>query len=123
MEALLADLPALLITAVGAGFALVLAAVIVRRHRKLAKDSSRLLYLALDGRPEEARGEARNAPRRFAPVLTALSGSLEPPQPRRFTSDLAGVVLLFVAPALLAIYLQLGTASGSFEARSRCSIA
>ncbi len=118
MQALFADPIVLAIVAVGALGCLALAVLVVRRHGRLAADTARLLYLALDGRPEEARVEARASARRFAPVLSALSGDLAPPKPRRPASDLLAVVLLFAPPAALIGYVLWAAQNGDFAARA-----
>lgn len=93
--------------------AIVLAGVVINvfavlfawmRHRSTSATATKLVDLALSGRADEARIQARNATREIAPLLDALGGDLTTPQPRKPTRELGLSLLVVVAPATLCIY-------------------
>lgn len=76
----------------------------VRRSRRLSEKATRLLYLALEGRADEARIQARGESRELRPVLDALGGELTPPSSRPLVRDAASIATIFVFPAGLVLY-------------------
>ncbi|MBK6687364.1 MAG: hypothetical protein IPG45_23035 [Deltaproteobacteria bacterium] len=84
----------------GALLAVLLAA---RRSQSLQAQSSRLLLLALEGKADQARIQARNGGRALAPLLEALGGELAVPSPRPLLQDLGWIVLLSLGPIGLLI--------------------
>lgn len=74
------------------------------RHRATAQTVTKLVDLALGGRADEARIQARNATREIAPLLDALGGELAPPRPRSPTREVVLLVVLSVWPVLLCAY-------------------
>jgi hypothetical protein len=78
--------------------------VSVRRSRRLSDKATRLLYLALEGRADEARIQARGESRELRPVLDALGGELTPPSTRPLVLDAAAIAAILVFPAGLVLY-------------------
>lgn len=75
-----------------------------RRSRRLSDKATRLLYLALDGRADEARIQARQESRELRPVLDALGGEVTPVSTRPLIQDAIAVVALAVLPLVLVAY-------------------
>ncbi len=75
-----------------------------RRSRRLSDKATRLLYLALDGRADEARIQARQESRELRPVLDALGGEVTPVSTRPLIQDALAVVALAVLPLVLVAY-------------------
>ena len=92
--------------------AVVLVATGGLRQRRLLETANRLSYTAMDGRPEEARVEARTAGRGLAPLLDALGGELTPPQRRPWLID-AGTIVVLHVPVLLLLGYGAGAVRGA----------
>lgn len=104
MQLAFSDPLALVLVALGLATALGAVIFVAARGRKLADTAAQLAYVAMDGRPEEARVEARQGGRRLAPILDALSSDPTPPGTRPWLLEAAAVAALFVPPVLLVLY-------------------
>lgn len=104
MHLALSDPLALTFVALGviAGIALVIWNAI--RARKLRATFNELAFAALDGRPEEARVQARSGGRALGPLLDALGGKLAAPQTRSWLGDALMILGLHLPAVLLTIY-------------------
>lgn len=76
----------------------------IRRSRRLSDKATRLLYLALDGRADEARIQARSESRELRPVLDALGGELAPISARPIVQDALAIAAIAILPAVLVVY-------------------
>jgi hypothetical protein len=74
------------------------------RHRSTSQTVTKLVDLALGGRADEARIQARNATREIAPLLDALGGDLSPPRSRSPAREVFLSVLVAAPPVTLCIY-------------------
>lgn len=117
MQLALSDPIALALTALGLLVAGAVIGMNAIRHRRLRETANRLAFTALDGRPEEARVEARNGGRRLAPLLDALAGELTPPQRRAWLSDAVTIVALHLPVLLLVGYGASAVRTSDVEAR------
>ncbi|MEQ9501130.1 MAG: hypothetical protein RIT81_29955 [Deltaproteobacteria bacterium] len=75
-----------------------------RRSRRLSDKATHLLYLALDGRADEARIQARQESRELRPVLDALGGEATPISARPLIQDAVAVAALTVLPMVMIAY-------------------
>lgn len=74
------------------------------RHRAASQTATKLVDLALGGRADEARIQARNATREISPLLDALGGELTAPKRRTPTRELLLAILLALPPIALTTY-------------------
>src|SRR5262245_6709044 len=74
------------------------------RHRATSETVTKLVDLALGGRADEARIQARNATREISPLLDALGGDLSPPRPRSPAREIILAIGIAVWPLTLCIY-------------------
>lgn len=107
MSALLADSTLSVLT--GLALTVMIGVVLwaARRSRSLTVTANRLVYLALDGRADEARILARRESRELRPVLDALGGEISAPSARPLLLDAACLVGISVLP-LLTFLVGLG---------------
>lgn len=117
MQLALSDPIALAIAALTCLAAIVVSGLNVVRHRRLRETANRLAFTAMDGRPEEARVEARTAGRQLAPLLDALGGELTPPQRRPWLIDAVTVVALHLPVLLLVAYGVSAVRTADIDAR------
>lgn len=87
------------------------------RYRRLSDTVSRLAFTALDGRPEEARVEARNSGRALAPLLDALGGKLTAPRRRPWLQDAVIIFVLHLPLVLLVVYGTSAVRTAELESR------
>jgi hypothetical protein len=88
------------------GLLMNIAAVVfaVLRYRSTSQTVTKLVDLALGGRADEARIQARNATREIGPLLDALGGELAPPRRRTPTREVLLIALLALFPIALCGY-------------------
>jgi hypothetical protein len=96
--------PIAAIVLIGVAASLLAVLLATLRYRSTSQTATKLVDLALTGRADEARIQARNATRDIAPLLDALGGELAPPKVRLPVREMffAGVVLL--VPIALCVY-------------------
>jgi hypothetical protein len=104
MQLAFSDPLALALVALGLATAVGAVVLVALRAARLGATAGRLAYAALDGRPEEARVEARQGGRRLAPLLDALGSDPTPPRTRPWGIEVAVVVALFGPVMLLVLY-------------------
>ncbi len=102
-EMLVAEPAMLALVVAGVGFALVVVLLAARAQQRLDEQSQLLLGLALTGRADEARIQARQNPRDLGPMLSALGGRLTPPSPRPVARDLVAVIGVSTFPLLAVV--------------------
>lgn len=102
--AMLSDPFALVLVLAGLGLAIGTVAWAAIRGHRTTSTAARLAYVALDGRPEEARVEARQAGAHMKPLLEALSGALVSPRARPWLGDAAVMAVVHVPLVLLSLY-------------------
>lgn len=100
---------ALIVAAGGVGSLLVIL-LTLDRHKKLVGMANRVLELALAGRTQEARAQARQGSRDILPLVDALGGALVRPEPARSTGDVLALFGLLGPWLLLAAYGMLALA-------------
>ncbi len=98
---LVADLASLTLGALSVAMAAAVVAWCAYRGHRLARRAAQVVFLALDGRTDEARIQARSERGGLAPLVEALSGVLSAPSARPLWRDAAALVSLGVFPALL----------------------
>jgi hypothetical protein len=74
------------------------------RHRSTSQTVTKLVDLALGGRADEARIQARNATREIAPLLDALGGDLIPPRGRSPVREAYLIACILMPLAALFVY-------------------
>ncbi len=74
------------------------------RHRSASQTATKLVDLALGGRADEARIQARNATREISPILDALGGDLSAPKRRTPSRELLLALALAIPPFALTAY-------------------
>ncbi len=84
-----------------------------RRGRRLESKALHFLELALDGRADEARIQARTESRELSVVLGALGGELASPGQRSLLRDLPPLVLICAPPLLFAVHAFYGISSSA----------
>lgn len=96
----------LALTLIVLGILLGVAAVVwnALRLARLRKMFNELAFAALDGRPEEARVQARNHGRTLKPLLEALGGELVAPSNRPWLGDGLAIIALHLPLVLLIAY-------------------
>ncbi len=94
-----------------------------RRLKSLAETFNRLAYVAQDGRPEEARVEARAAGSALRPLLDALSGELTPPNTRSWLQSAGAIVVLHLPSLLLIIYGASSVRTDDMQSRLPSAVA
>lgn len=72
-----------------------------RRTRRIEARAHALLSMAVQGRPDEARIQARMGGRAFAPFLAALGGELAPPSRRPLLKTTVEIVAVSSVPCAL----------------------
>lgn len=94
-----------------------------RRLNDLAETFNRLAYLAQDGRPEEARVEARALGKALRPLLDALSGDLTAPSPRAWLDNAIAVTVMHLPSLLLVAYGATSVRSAEMQSRLPSTVA
>jgi hypothetical protein len=74
------------------------------RHRAASQTATKLVDLALGGRADEARIQARNATREISPLLDVLGGELAPPKSRTPAREAILSLIVGSVPLILCIY-------------------
>lgn len=82
-----------------------------RRARATTTTVTRLVDLALGGRADEARIQARNASAELGPVLDALGGELAPPRRRPYWRDAVAAALTPLPLVILSVFAFTGLRS------------
>ncbi|MCK6551494.1 hypothetical protein L6R52_37000 [Myxococcota bacterium] len=106
----------LVITAAGALGMIAAAVAVAVRQRKLNDTATRLVELALGGRADEARIQARNESSELAPVLEALGGELAAPKTK--LPLITWIVLAVIPLPTLALALYARQLVGAVDASS-----
>jgi hypothetical protein len=104
IQLLLAAKGSLLVIAGGVFVAILAVLLAFRRSQAIEAQSTRLLVLALEGKADQARIQARTAGAEAAPLLAALGGEMQGPSLNRLLRDLGWVAMLNVWPAALVIH-------------------
>lgn len=117
MDLPLLDPIALSLTALGFVVAVAVMVAQAARAKRLRETINRLAFTALDGRPEEARVEARSGGRHLAPLLEALGGKLAPPQRRPWVQDALAIAILHLPLLVLLAYGAGAVRAASVQAR------
>ncbi len=98
---LVADAASLTLGALSVAMAAGVVAWSAFRGHRLARRAAQVVFLALDGRADEARIQARGERGGLAPLVEALGGELAAPTARPLWRDAAALASLCVFPALL----------------------